>query len=271
MLIWKGKMESYELRWTTQDLYVESPAGTEGLWRSFIERGFEDFQNASLKTRARGTQNIESCTYERRLTLLSVVSTLVSFADEYGDFCGGAHPSEDVRFTTVDISKPGSISYVHEGSTPLLKIDMANNSSRVVKLTDYFSDHQILEALLADKLIKEALKTFEVKFVPNDLSQLLEILAEHQYALGASGLVLSPDFLTRFAFHHLIGNSVSIRISLSSASSANQAEREQIGLLLPIPQGLASALRSSSTRHEGFLMKDANVVSHGGATAYNFP
>ena len=270
-LIWKGKIATFRIRWTTQDLYVDSSAGTERLWRPFIERGFEDFKVVSLKTRSHRSQALENCTYERHLTVLSVVSTLVSFEDEYADYCGGAHPSEDVRFTTVDISKPGSISYVHEGSTPLLKIDMANNPSRTVKLTDYFSEHEIFDALLADKLIKETLQTFEVRFVPNNLSQLLEILAKHEYALGDSGLALSPDFLTRFAFHHLIGNRVSVRISLSSASSANQAEREQIGLLLLTPKALASPLRSSATRREGFLMKDENVISRGSATVYSFP
>src|SRR5712691_4235865 len=75
MLIWKGKIATFGIRWTTQDLYMDSPAGTERLWRSFVERGFEDFKVASLKTGSHRNQALENCTYERRLTVLSVVST----------------------------------------------------------------------------------------------------------------------------------------------------------------------------------------------------
>ncbi|HEY3026215.1 MAG TPA: hypothetical protein VGJ55_08710 [Pyrinomonadaceae bacterium] len=260
----------YKIRWTTHDLYVESALGTDRIWASFVEEGFQDF-TASYIHAKRPNRKIEDCTYERRLTLLSVVGALVSFEDEYADFCGGAHPSEDYRFTTLDLSKSGGISYVRQESTPMMNIDMADPPKKIVKLTDYFAGRDILRALLADRVIQTALDSFDLKPPPRSLRELSDLLATQGYVLGSSGLGLPPDYLTRFAFHHLEGDKVAVRLSLSSASVANQSEREQIGLLLPVPEKLAAPFRSASTGRQGFLMKDTERIARGKATVFNFP
>jgi hypothetical protein len=269
-LIWAGETAGYKIRWTTRDLYVESGIRTERIWSPFVEKGFEDFIATYTSNAKRPGRKIEDCTYDRRLTVLSVVGTLVSFEDEYGDYCGGAHPSEDFRFVTVDLSKSGEISYARQVSTPMMNIDMAD-PGRIVRLTDYFREEDILHALLADRVIQEAVGSLSVNSSPRNLREFDDLLGKQGYILGGSGLALSRDFLTRFAFHHLKGDKVAVRLSLSSASTANQSEREQIGLLLSMPERLAAPLHSASTARLGFLMKDAGTIAHGKATVFSFP
>jgi len=88
--------------------------------------------------------------------------------------------------------------------------------------------------------------------------------------LSNSGFQLSPDFLTRFSFHHLEGKRVAIRISLSSASTATQSEHQQLGLLLPIPDSLSIRLHLAGNRREGFLMSYAERAFRETATTFTY-
>jgi hypothetical protein len=266
-LIWSGESSGYKIRWTSQDLYLDSTNQGRRLWSPFVEEGFKDF--SALYTKVPG-RIIEDCTYERDLALVSVVGTLISFQDEYSDFCGGAHPSEDYRFLTIDLSQPGEFQYKHAGSPPLMTVP-AESNKKIPRLTDYFNEEDLLAALIADRLIQKAITSSGRKSPPKTLEELNDLLANENYRLGDSGLALSSDFLTRFAFHHIEGNKVAIRLSLSSTATANQSEREQIGLLIPIPERLRMPLRVASERREGFLMRDSEAIAHGKSTTFSFP
>ncbi len=238
--------------------------------RCFIENEFENFRQLYVSSGKRSERRIEDCTYERTLKLLSVVGSLVSFQDEYSDYCGGAHPSADFRFTTIDLSKPSILAYAREDSTPMMNIDLRNPPPKIVKLTDYFSDQEILRALYADSLVRATLVSVGSTTPAQTLAEFSDLLAKEGYILGSSGFQLSPDFLTRFSFHHLEGKRVAIRISLSSASTATQSEHQQLGLLLPIPEALSIRLSLAGSRREGFLMSYAERVFKEKATTFTY-
>jgi hypothetical protein len=125
-------------------------------------------------------------------------------------------------------------------------------------LTDYFPEADILEAILADKAVQAAIA--DLPGTPRELKQLPQLFAKDYYELGDSGFELRPDFLTRFAFHHLEDGKVAVRLGLPGHSGFNRSQHMQIGLLLPIPEALRGPLALAAGRKQGFLMKDEAVI-----------
>jgi len=267
--IWEGKSGGLHLRWTTAGLHVKNQTDTKEILRPLVEKGFADFASVYTSDKRGRRWRIEDCTYERNIKLLSVLGTLVSFEDGYFDYCGGAHPSEDTRFTTVDLAGVGDISYVRQRDTPMMNVDLGN-PGRIVKLTDYFSHQEILHAILADPVMKTAISDLRLPKAPRKLDDLPTLFASSSYELGNSGFELRPDFLTRFAFHHVEGNKVAVRLGLPPHYGANRTQHMQIGLLLPIPESLRQPVALAAPRREGFLMRDEAEIAKGKATKFRF-
>ncbi len=266
-LIWSGHSGEFDLRWTTADLYLTSVTQkTERIFTPLVEQGFRDFATL-LAENPKDEQNLKKCSYQRRFSILSVVGNLLTFRDEYSDYCGGAHPSTDQRLTTIDLRKKEALSYKHSGEMPLLFVDV-NNRGKIVALTDYFPESQILSALLKDPGIKEAITNGPS---PKNISQLLELLEEQNFELKVDDFYarLPPDFLTRFVFYHADDKTVTIRIGLSPSSQAGHALEKHLSLVLATPEELKEPLALALSRQQGFMMRDAAVVIGGKTTVLN--
>jgi hypothetical protein len=184
----------------------------------------------------------EGCEGEKTVRLLSVVGSIVSYEEFEGTSCeGAAHPSSITLYAAVDAA--------HAGKT--------------VRLTDLFADADVLRALLADAVVKR----HAPKTPPKTTEALVKALSsentECEYAFG-------PDLLNRFAFHHVEGQKVAVRIGLSHGCEAARGKLTQLGILLPIPPALAGSLERASMRSQGFLMSDQAAVSGGKETRFRF-
>lgn len=153
-IIWVGESSGIRIRWTTIDLYAQSASGMERLFAPLVRKGFEDY--IALQTEGNQRAVPQGCEYERDFKILSVVGTLVSFEDSYYAFCGGAHPELDTRFTIVDLARSGDLQYAHGEDMPMMDADM-KRLGKIVRLTDYFNEQDILNALLADPVVKKSL------------------------------------------------------------------------------------------------------------------
>lgn len=260
--IWRGSSGGVEIEWTTADLFSRSGGNLEKIFQPVAEKGHEEFVAAmSGVTPTKGQSH--NCDYRRDFQLLSVVGPLVSFEDtEYSD-CGGAHPTTQTRFTAVDLKREGTVAYQYDES---VDVDV-DRPGKAVKLTDYFQESDILNALLADRVISEALKEAGVSTPPKTLAALPEVFAKNGYLINGE-LSLRPDFLTRFAFHHLEGDMVAVRINLPSIAFGYRSK--QIGLLLPVPPVLKQQLASAASGEEGFLMGSAPQSIRKQSTRFSF-
>jgi len=63
--------------------------------------------------------------------------------------------------------------------------------------------------------------------------------------------------LRSFAFHHVKGNDVAVRIGLSHGCEVMRGNFTQLGVYLPMPKKMRSALERAASRKEDFLMKGA--------------
>lgn len=180
--------------------------------------------------------------------VLSIVGALVSFENVFGGDCGGAHPQEFSAWTAVDAAR---------GAQP-------------VSLATLFPEGAILRALLADRLVKKALQG---QRVPESLDALLKALAWMKGGGEPEGCAYTfgEDLLQHFAFHHVEGGQVAVRIGLSHGCEVMRGNLTQIGILLPIPAGLIADLASAASREHGFLMKDAAAIAGEKSTSFHYP
>jgi hypothetical protein len=278
--IWQGNSAGYKIVWTMSDLYIRDDNSINGIWRPLVQSGFnsfvanmkEGFETKEGESTKDKPQSL-NCEYNRSFQVLSVVGSLVSFVDYYSLICGhasgSAPPSLDTRFTTIDLGKQGDVLYNLAGDTSDRDIDLVK-PGKIVKLSDYFKEQELLNALLNDRIIKKALSDLERPSFPRTLSELRELFADRDYELGDTGYELRPDFLTRFVFHHIDGSKVAVRIGLPPNNGAKKAFHLQLGVLLEIPPALRKSFELAETRKEGFMMKDIAVIADKQMTEFSF-
>jgi hypothetical protein len=232
------------------------------------EKGFKEYSALLRSDPTVPTKNIGACSYERRFKVLSVVGPLLSFEDyEFSTCEREAHPEADTRYTAVDLLRSGDATYAPGG----LNVDIGK-PSRFAKLTDFFPEEEILSALLADSLIKKALQYKKSRW-PSTVGELIEDFRDEELSIqtgNGCSYEIAQDLLTRFAFHHLEGDKVAIRLGLAPEVGACRTTHAELGILLSIPESLDNSLRLAARGTQGFLTKDAPRLSDKRLTIFNF-
>ena len=145
-------------------------------------------------------------------TLLSLVGPIVSYTtDWYGE--GGAHPSYGTSYSTYDL-----------------------RSGKPASLLDYYSADTLLQVFLKDTVLKKAVRE------PAKIKNLNQFFEEVE---GGCEMYIDKDMLEHFAFHHVKGNNVAIRIGLSHGCEAMRGHFTEIGIYLPVPKALKDAMDRS--------------------------
>jgi hypothetical protein len=180
-----------------------------------------------------GQDPAQVCDASVNLRLLSIVGPLLSYQRE--DYVGcvpSAHPSLNASYAAMDVSRP----------------------KQPVGLTDLFPERDVLKALLADPLIRDALTHLKKSASPKTVGELLQRIGKEGYVSEDGRYYLQNDCLRHFAFHHVEGDKVAVRIGLSHGAEVWRGHLTQIGLLLPIPPRLKRPLERAAAGIEGFLM-----------------
>lgn len=171
---------------------------------------------------------------------LSVVGPLVSYLEVLDGYSpGAAHPFAFETIQARDVSRDGT----------------------AISLMDLYSDRQILDALKADPWIRKFTSPKGTVASAATLAELVAFLNEARdtsadpdsCAMDAS---FGTDLVQHFAFHHLEGGRVAVRIAIPYSAEVCRGTLHQVGLLLPIPEGLRGDLQKAERLESGFLMKD---------------
>jgi hypothetical protein len=137
---------------------------------------------------------------------------------------------------------------------------------QVAKLTDYFPEKEVLKALLNHVLIKEALAGES----PSSLAKLFKLLEGQRLEIHEVPCVIPQDFLTRFVFHHLQGETVDVRQGLPSVGGPYRGLHAELELLLPFPPALKEPLTLADSGKEGFLVAGQKKVAGEAVTLIPF-
>ncbi len=200
--------------------------------------------NLFALSRAGSGRDGNSCKETKSTSEIARVGPFVSTKIDTNSRCdGAAHASDSHEFKTNDL---------RHGAEPL-------------SLNDLFKKEDIYKALMSDKLVKHALASVNAE--PGNFAELEKLLsggdgfgiAVYQDRPGKDPLDfnLNNHMFSNFSFHHLEGNRVAIRLLLDYGSEASRNQMTQLGIALPVPEGLKKSLLNASKGVDGFLMKDA--------------
>jgi hypothetical protein len=249
-VIWTGKSGGFAIRWTTTDIQARPLKKPGRLAFSAAQLARRGFQRFISPPRLDGSE--KHITYERKFTLLSVVGSIVSLRDElYYEITPSAHPGGEIRFTAIDLAKPGKVpdTWANEEGLNLKKL------GQVAMLTDYFPEQEVLKALFNNAIIKKIVGGES----PSSLTELIQLL--NGIEMNGVPCLIPSDFLTRFAFHQLQGDRVAVRLGLPSVGGAFRSFHGELDLLLPIPPALKNSLALAASGKEGFLMADRKKIA----------
>jgi hypothetical protein len=262
--IWNGCSGGYCIDWTTTDVTAARAGTSSGalVLSSELRRAFARDEAELRSDRATSISpqtapvDSDACTREVNTTLLSVVGSVLSIRNTEITTCRAeAHPAGETRIIAVDLAK----------AAPQASSDAELNP---VPLTDYVPANAVLSTLRKDPLVRKALKATGSS--PATLNQLVDDLASAPPVLEDGRCYSFPDdLLTRFTFHSIKNDQVAVRIGLPGAGPCRE-NLTMIGILVPAPPRLMSALRLAASRKEGFLNKDAQAVAKGQKTTVTF-
>jgi uncharacterized protein YecT (DUF1311 family)/uncharacterized protein YgiM (DUF1202 family) len=242
--IWQGQSGGLDIHWTEAN--ITAIQGTKILF-SAEALARKAFEKKFLGDSGKGAV----CEYQRTFSLLSVVGNVASMKDTLEQHCQAIMKGYH-RFTTVDLANP----------------------EKRVELTDFFPESVILKALLADTVIDKTLTNAGIKTTPSTLEALYlfldkqTLIARDTEEGGKCQFILSEDFLTQFAFHHVNGNRIAVRMTLSPATAACRWSHAQLGIYLPIPSTFKVAFMQAQKGQVGFLMDRVNKMA--GNTTVHF-
>ncbi|MBX7219364.1 MAG: hypothetical protein K1Y36_05425 [Blastocatellia bacterium] len=225
--------QNYELTWTQQDLAV---------WK-------RDDQTVvfSAKEKEEGVyQGVTDCGCQIQVQPLSFVGSYLSYSRFAGCDCKvQAHPSADFEFNVVDVSQP----------------------ERTVVLTEFFSETDLFEALIRDKLVRKTLGKANSKKSPTNLQDLLKILSVTE---DECDYQFDQEMLSHFGFYGVENGQVLVRIGLEPACELSRGQLTQIGLRLPLPKKLRSDLQKAEAGQNGFLMREIKYRYKNTVTVFSF-
>ncbi|HLJ55368.1 MAG TPA: hypothetical protein VKT77_10040 [Chthonomonadaceae bacterium] len=232
--IWHGESGGYDWLWTTADLKALHFRPV------FSARAYEYKVNTQLKEEEKDpVDSYLECTIQP----LSIVGSLASYERDYY-WEGGAHPSGGVDVVTINAARPG-----HR-----------------VRLDELFRDEDIVRALLADKIVAGVLAREHVSPLPRTCDELVKALKGKGFGESDDQFGFEEDLLFRFAFHHIEGDRVAVRLIIGWKGEIFRFSSTQIGLRLPAPPRLRTALRGATAGDSGFLMADAKKLANKRAT-----
>lgn len=261
--IWQGCTGTVCVRWTEDDIVATSPANPAAPFFSLaaqLRAAFEQDQRHQREedeavarersTRGEPPPDPNPCTQEVHAGILSFVGSLLSIQTTVSTYCErAAHPAGETSFVTFDLAQS-----VSSGASPAPR-------PKRVRLGDLFAPEPVIAAFRSDPLIGRAIAGTGPD--PKTLQALQEAMGAAPEMIEAKNCyAFAGDQLARFAFHHLDGDQVAVRVGLPGAGPCRE-NLTQIGLLLPIPAPLASALASADAGESGFLMRSAREVARG--------
>ena len=225
---WTGSNGGFTFAWTDRDL--RASVGPRRVWTA----------RTGPEKEAREMSDCPN--YQVGMSLESVVGSIASYYEStYVECTGAPHPHQRATYRAVDVSRP---------RTP-------------AKLTDWFPEQEVRAALLADPLVRKALADAHVRTPPARLDALVKLLSESNTECKYS---FPEDLLTHFAFHHLEGNRVAVRLGLPHGCEVVQGRLTELGILLPIPERLKAPLARAAAGREGFLADRGRTIAGGRTT-----
>ena len=246
-VIWRGRSGGFDVTWTASD--ISARRASDGAL-VFSARRMADHEWAEMSTDA----DPPITAYQQTLRLLSVVGSVISVEEATYCECGGAHPMLGTRFVAYDLAR-STVARPH-----------------AVSATDLVPEAELVRALTADRLVRMAMDSAHVR----GFTSLRALVAglkwkeiwpdgpeECTYAIG-------EEMPTEFAVHHVEGNRVALRFSLTHSVEICRGRYVQVGVLVAPNARFAPDVAAASARRAGYLMKDERAIAGDRTTTLSY-
>jgi hypothetical protein len=249
--IWRGRSAGFDVTWGADD--VSARRVSDGRLVFSLKRRFE-----KEWTGPRDPDDNEVREVGQSFRVLSLVGSVISLEDVWYCDCGGAHPISYSRFVAYDLARSTA------------------DSLHPARITDLVPEAPLLRALTSDRVIRAVMDSAEVREA-RSLAALLDAAQWEGVHVETPGeendctFNLSDGFPTHFAFHHVENGQLAIRFSLSHDVEICRGRMVQVGVLVPVPPRLQSALTAADGRTTGYLMKDVRRIAGERWTHLNWP
>jgi hypothetical protein len=248
--IWRGRSGGFDITWSVDD--VAARRVSDGALVLSLKRRFEKEWD-----RPRGEDENEVRDVYQAFRALSVVGSVISLEEAWYCDCGGAHPIAYAGFVAYDLAR----------ST----LDAPDTAS-ITRLVD---EAPLVRALSADRVIRAVLDSAEVREAGTlaallDSVQWIGVPVETPLEAQECWYSMSDGFPGHFALHHLEGDQVAVRFSMSHDVELCRGRMIQVGVLVPVPPRLRSDLAAAEGRTAGFLMKDARGIARDRWTTFKW-
>ncbi|HEX6745695.1 MAG TPA: hypothetical protein VF092_00165 [Longimicrobium sp.] len=246
--IWRGRSGGFDVAWTERD--ITARRASDGAL-VFSARRVADAEWAKMASDHDDEVPVRE--FEMKYRLMSVVGSIVSLEEANYCDCGGAHPILWTRFVAYDLAR-GTVARPHE-----------------VRATDLVPERELLRALMADRLVRQAMDSAHVRSFAS-LAAMVEALKTHEIQPPGDDCTygVGEDFAQEFAFHHLEAGRAAMRFSLSHYVEICRGRMIQLGVLVAPNARLLPDLQAADARRAGFLMKDARTIGRNRQTVFNY-
>ena len=231
---WTGQDGTFRVDWTPRDITATRLADGK---RVFSMQAFAAAQLAlSLRQETSAAGTLER---EKKVSVVSLLGSLLALRDDtFDDFRPAAHPSERVRFWTIDLAAPAKDGF--DPSDQYGAAIGAEERGRIRSLDQVFPATAVAGALAQDKVVLA-----DVPHPPRELDELMTTWREQAGNAGNAALTgkggqgeapcydVPEDALTSFAVIGRNGGSAAVRLGLPGEGTCH-ASFTQLGLVLPL-------------------------------------
>lgn len=244
-VFWQGTSEDFNIRWTDKDIYIEKNGKTQKLFSKYADYIYRKNDLASLKM---------YCSTSIQGSILSIVGSIMTIQINDSTFCvPSAHPSDEPQWIIVDLNKLNDA-----------KFD--KNFGNSLKLTDIFSDKEVLEAMLENEEVTSAINEIDKNYKPKTVIELAHwFRRKEDLLMGSANTVnygieavtfnvkgrLEKNSFYDFSFERIEGDYVFIDIGLQPIG--RKSDLPALSLKLKIPDKLRQNLELANSRQQGFL------------------
>src|ERR1044071_8267412 len=165
--IWSGNSGGFTINWTSKEISAFPSGNLSNTVFSAMLNAERDFRVFKKENLDQGTEM--RCSYQHTLRLLSVVGSFLSCRLEETSYCGSsveggprwARPSTNISYRVTDLNLP----------------------TRQIRLTLFYSEGEVLKALLADPFVKKAMQGSKSKKPPKMVEELIETFKNEGLAI----------------------------------------------------------------------------------------
>lgn len=258
---WKGTSGGFQVEWTKGDLRAVDTAGGQTVFSA------KDVARANFESIKKKLP--PGSVYEEDYELLSLVGSILSL-EYHARISNGAKSSQKqsskaarthgvTRYVAIDLQNPvGSVARLSE------TYDESTTPS-TVKLSDLFSEKDLLAAFTNDTVIQSTIDTEKTSTV----SDLVKALDGKSLPPPDMCGKFDTSLLNEFGVHHLRGSKAAIRLGISGAEPKSEILSE-LGLVVAIPEQSLSKFTLAAEGKEGILMSALKKKVVKGRTHFEF-